>query len=532
MIPKAWDRRLYWWAVGIYVVLAVAALASGVTSWDEETDYLGIRTQIAHAVQMLHGDSPDYRDIHSNLEYYGAVGLLPAWIFWFLQQSLLVGRLTLPQALFYPAAEHQLTGFYFTSHLVLAAEFLCLSWLAIAIARELGGRFPWLAGCLTLLTPSLLGHSFVNPKDIPFALFYTAYTFTLLRRYRSTNVRWFGWSVLASGLLINQKFVAIVPVLLTEMLLVVLKTPAGRSLRRSVCVPTAGLLLALLLQPASWGLWPWDYLREAFDTFSNHEWGGCMWWGGSCVGIHQPGWLTLRYLLNWWSIKWPLLLVLLVVLQTIWCLNRICRNPQSLNWGTPWWLLLSQAALVPGMAVLRQSNLYDADRHTLFVYPALAVVGAFGFQRLWQWDRSLLLRRVMLSITAALAFVLLLDDLALNPYQSAYLNEWGRLTHDHKTTALDYWAVSAKESLRQAQLNDKLPLSPIVDDSGGPLPLFIGFRQLAGHVQMGVRPKLKFQVRDVPAFVNPEACIQASEVSRTLSTGQLLVMSRLWRCDS
>ena len=112
MLPKAWDRRLYWWAVGIYVVLAVAALASGVTSWDEETDYLGIRTQIAHAVQMLHGDSPDYRDIHSNLEYYGAVGLLPAWIFWFLQQSLLVGRLTLPQALFYPAAEHQLTGFY------------------------------------------------------------------------------------------------------------------------------------------------------------------------------------------------------------------------------------------------------------------------------------------------------------------------------------------------------------------------------------------------------------------------------------
>ena len=288
MIPKAWDRRLYWWAVGLYVVLAVAALASGVTSWDEETDYLGIRTQIAHAAQMLHGDSPDYRDIHSNLEYYGAVGLLPAWILWFVQQSLLVGRLTLPQALFYPAAEHQLTGFYFTSHLLLAAEFLGLSWLVIAIARELGARFPWLAGCLTLLIPSLLGHSFVNPKDIPFTLFYTAYTFTLLRRYR-TDVRWFGWSVLSSGLLINQKFVAIVPVLLTELLLFGLKPPAGRSLRRSLCVPLAGLLLALLLQPASWGLWPWVYLREAFDTFAHHEWGGCMWWGAPWGPINPAG---------------------------------------------------------------------------------------------------------------------------------------------------------------------------------------------------------------------------------------------------
>ena len=479
---------------------------------------------------MLHGDSPDYRDIHSNLEYYGAVGLLPAWIFWFLQQSLLVGRLTLPQALFYPAAEHQLTGFYFTSHLLLAAEFLGLSWLVIAIARELGARFPWLAGCLTLLTPSLLGHSFVNPKDIPFALSYTAYTFTLLRRYRSPDVRWLGWSVLSSGLLINLKFVAIVPVLLTELLLFGLKPPAGRSLRRSLFVPLAALLLALLFQPASWGLWPWVYLREAFDTFARHEWGGCMWWGSSCVGINQPGWLTLRYLWNWWSIKWPLLLVLLVALQTAWCLHRLRRVPQSLKWGTPWWLLLSQVVSVPGMAVLRQSNLYDADRHTLFVYPALAVVAAFGFQRLWQWDGPLLLRRALLAFAAALAFALVLDDLALNPYQSAYLNEWGRLSHDHKTTALDYWAVSAKESLRQAQLNGNLPLSPTVDDSLGPLPLFIGYRQLAGHVDMDASPRLKFQVRDVPAFSNLEVCTQASEVSRTLSTGHRLVMSRLWIC--
>ena len=532
MIPKAWDRRLYWWAVGLYVVLAVAALASGVTSWDEETDYLGIRTQIAHAVQLLHGDAPDYRDIHANLEYYGTVGLLPAWLLWFVQQAILVGRLSLPQALFYPAAEHQLTGFYFTSHLVLAVEFLGLSWVVIAIARELGARFPWLAGCLTLMTPSLLGHSFVNPKDIPFALFYTAYTLTLLKRHRSTDARWFGWSVLAAGLLVNQKFVALAPVLLTELLLFWIQPASTRFLRRSVALPLMGLLLALLLQPASWGLWPWVYLGEAFDTFARHEWGGCMWWGGSCVGINQPGWLTLRYLWNWWSIKWPLLLVLLVVTQLLWCLVRIRRDPRSLNWRSAWWLLLAQTLLVPGMAVIRQSNLYDADRHTLFVYPALAVVAAFGFQRLWQLTGPLLIRRALLALTAVLALVLLLDDLALNPYQSAYLNEWGRLSHDHRTTALDYWAVSAKESLRQAQLNGTLPLSPTAHDSVGPLPLFIGYRQLAGHVEQDVSPKLKFQVRDAPAFSSLDGCSQASEVSRTLSSGQRLVMSRLWRCDS
>ena len=183
------------------------------------------------------------------------------------------------------------------------------------------------------------------------------------------------------------------------------------------------------------------------------------------------------------------------------------------------------------MAVIRQSNLYDADRHTLFVYPALAVVAAFGFQRLWQWTGPWLMRRALLALAAVLALVLLLDDLALNPYQSAYLNEWGRLSHDHRTTALDYWAVSAKESLRQAQLNGTLPLSPTSHDSLGPLPLFIGYRQLAGHVEQDASPKLKFQVRDAPAFTSIEGCSKSSEVSRTLSSGQRLVMSRLWSCS-
>lgn len=510
----------------------MAALASGITSWDEETDYLGIRTQIAHAAKLLSGDSPDYRDIHSNLEYYGTVGLLPAWIFWFMQQSLLVGRLTIPQALFYPAAEHQLTGFYFVSHLILAAEFVSLSWLVILIARQLGARFPWFAGCLVLMTPSLLGHSFINPKDIPFALFYTAYTFTLLKRYNTKAPGWIGLSILASGLLINQKFVVIAPVFLMELMLYWLQPRKIRSFSRSLFVPLGALLLALLLQPASWGLWPWVYLREAFDTFARHEWGGCMWWGGSCVGINQPGWLTFRYLWNWTSIKWPMLLTLLVGIQIIWFIWTLFFSRKLLNWRSPWLLLLAQATLLPVMAIIRQSNLYDADRHILFIYPAIAVVAAFGLQNLSQSKMPISIRRMFLTITAILSALLVLDNLALNPYQSAYLNESGRLSHNHLTTALDYWAVSSKESLRQAQLSGQLSLSPTVDDSLSPLPLFIGFRQLAGRVDSSSATRLRFQVRDVSSFKSIDGCDQISEVSRVLVTGHRLVMSRLLACPN
>jgi len=135
---EAWDKNLYLFFVGIYLVLAIAAIFSGITSWDEETDYLGIRTQLAHAVEEILGHETNYKDIHSNLEYYGAVALFPAWLFWFMQQGLLIGRLSLAEALFDPSAEHQLTGFFATSHLLLAVEFLLLSWFVVKIARCVG----------------------------------------------------------------------------------------------------------------------------------------------------------------------------------------------------------------------------------------------------------------------------------------------------------------------------------------------------------------------------------------------------------
>ena len=282
----SWDSSLYLVVLGIYLTLFLAALSSGITSWDEETDYLGIRTQVAHAVEFLRGKNPDYRLIHSNLEYYGTAGLFPAWLAWFLQQSLLVGRLTLRQALYEPSADHQLTGFYATSHFLLGAEFVLLSLFIVAISRFLGAKLPWLSGCILLLTPSLIGHSFINPKDVPFALYYTCYTYFALRRSQSHDSRWFGFSILSAGLLINQKFISILPVFLTEVLLLIVRPGSTRS-ARNLFIPLFALLFALLLQPAAWGLFPWSYLSEAFDTFAVHEWGGCMWWGGSCVGVRH-----------------------------------------------------------------------------------------------------------------------------------------------------------------------------------------------------------------------------------------------------
>jgi len=331
LVSQKWDRNVYFCCLGIYAVLALSALNSGITSWDEETDYLGIRTQMVHALQLLKHQPSDYRNIHANLEYYGVVGLLPAWILWFVQQSKLTSRLTLNYAFYHPAAEHQLTGFFTTSHFVLATEFVLLSLLVVIAARLLDVSFPWLAGGMCLLLLSLLGHSFVNAKDIPFALFYTAYTVTLLQRHRSEQSRWLGLSILAAALLINLKSVFVLPLLLSEALLVTLQGSSRRHIFKSSLVFLGSTLLSLALQPSAWGLSPLRYFSEGFHTFASHEWGGCMFWGGRCVGVHDPSWSTAVYMWQWVSVKFPLLLIMLILFQLIWLLRKVPHNLYRLS---------------------------------------------------------------------------------------------------------------------------------------------------------------------------------------------------------
>ncbi|MFN9660703.1 MAG: hypothetical protein ACK6BC_10080 [Cyanobacteriota bacterium] len=552
--------------LGGYLVLALSSLLGGQVSWDEETDYLGIREQIAHGLRLLRGEPADYRAIHSNLEYYGTIGLLPAWLLWFLQRGLLTGRFSLDRALFHPAVEHQLTGFFTLSHGVLLVEMVLLSRVVVAIARRLPLRRPWLAGALVLATPTLLGHSFTNTKDVPFALFYSVYTLGLIQRATPSpdRQRWFPpgppalLALLGATLMVNQKFVALVPLLISEGVLALLRwrrlaglagggSPA-RDARGLATLLVPGLALsalaltgALLLQPAAWGQPPWRFLREAFATFAVHSWGGCMWFDGRCVGVRDPAWSAAGYMLQWLLAKLPLLLILLPLVQLLAWARQLPRRA--------WWsgslpdsvlLLGLQLLLIPSLAILRNSNLYDADRHLLFLVPPLAIVAVMGFERLrelptaqppWCGPRAWALAVVILLATGQVV-----DDLLLHPYQLAYFNELARHRLNHRNTAVEYWAVSAKEAVQQAQLRGRLAVNPTVADPVPTLPLFIGFRQLGGRVVPEANTRLLFQVRSPDDFLRPIptdlVCAKPVEVSRRQLLAPKLLMARLIVCGT
>lgn len=554
MAKPSWDRTVFRLVLGGYVVLALSSILAGQISWDEETDYLGIREQITHGLRLLRGDQPDYHAIHSNLEYYGTVGLLPAWLIWFAQRGVFTGRFSLDRALFHPAAEHQLTGFFAVSHSVLLVEMVLLSLVVVAIARRLPLRRPWLAGALVLTTPTLLGHSFANTKDVPFALFYSLYTLGLILRarvppddpWRVPPGRPMWLALLGATLMINLKMVSLVPVVISELALALPRWRRASGLLPVVALPAAALAGALALQPASWGQAP-RFVAEAFSAFAVHSWGGCMWFDGACVGIADPSWSAAGYLARWLGAKLPLLLILLPLVQVLAWLGQAVGRLRGRGEGRGWppgveahacLLLGLQVMLIPSLAAVRNSNLYDADRHLLFLVPPLAVLAVMGFERLQAWPTSAPAwrgpRAWALALVALLAIGQVVDDLLLHPYQLAYFNEVARHRLNHTNTAVEYWSVSAKEAVQQAQLRDRLPLNPTVEDSLPSAPLFIGFRQLGGRVAPGADTRLWFQVRSPLEFSQgpPSSlvCAKPVEVSRRQLLAPKLVMSRLLVC--
>lgn len=532
MIPIRSQRLIYFFLLSLCVLLSLASINHGLNTWDEETDYLGIRSTIAHAVDLLRGNNPDFRDIHSNLEFYGSVGMLPAWIAWFFQQSLLVDRISLSQALFDPTVDHQLTGFFETLHLTLLIYLVLISALAIKISNKLKINHYYMAGALALLVPSLLGHSFTNSKDIPFAFFYTLYTYTLIQRRTKTPVKYKILSIISAGLLVNIKFVAFLPVAISEILFnLTLARSHSASRTKFISIPLFLLCvisIALLLQPASWLQYPHDYISEAFATFSRHKWGGCMWWKGTCIGIYSEEWSAFKYILKWLLTKLPILLIFLLFVYAYSIISSFKSLSSTVNNHL---FVITQLLLIPFLASFGNSNLYDTDRHLLFIYPPIAILSSYSLDKIFATTPIIFASKPIKALTCAFFLILVVDNLTLFPYNTSYLNEATRFFLDYTNTSIEYWGSSSKEALRLAQRSKKLPLNPVVRDSLSPLPLFINARQLAFHVSSDSTTEIIFQLRNPDSFNDLSTeCELGSTVTRTLFPFKTLTLSKLWIC--
>ena len=354
-----------------------------------------------------------------------------------------------------------------TTHLLLAIFGIVGVVFAFRLASLLGGsRAGFLTAAALTLTPAYYGHSFMNPKDLPFAVLFIASIYYLVRAYDdfpTLNRRAVISLGLAFGLSLGVRAGAIMLFGYFAVLLVLWQATqyvkrghdSLNSMPKNVLTGAKGFLLVAVLAWAVMLIW-WPYAQlspllnplRAMRTLAHFTyWPETVLYRGAFVWGSKVPW---HYLPTWFLITLPefyflgFALGLLVVLLRG---RQPARIPphHSTDIATKVAFLVFAVLFPVIVAIVMHPVLYDAQRHFLFLIPLLAVLVGVGvssfFEILPGWPTTA--AAAALAVSAVLTIV---DMVRLHPYQYVYFNRsFGGLPAALGRYETDYWGLSYKE---------------------------------------------------------------------------------------
>ena len=318
---------------------------------------------------------------------------------------------------------------YLTRHILNALLGALLILFSGLIAVRLSG---YRAGILTilflLLSPRILGHSYNNLKDIPFAMGYIMAIYGLLvviKKYPLIKPLPWIWMCLglaiafgtrAGGLILIPIFFFFIFLrwILSQEIKGLGTWPVWKNglayffLTTLAC--TAGCLLALIA---------WPYAREAPIRHSLEALQVMTHYSISIRQLFEGHWLWSENLPAYYPLKYILITNPLLVIAGL--------GLQFLIWKKSKYLiliLLSFAFVFPLFWVMiKASNLYGGWRHLLFVYPAIVIIAACS------WDALLKIKKpIFLQSLTIIALIIglvgpLIHTIKYHPVEYVYFNK-------------------------------------------------------------------------------------------------------------
>ena len=319
----------------------------------------------------------------------------------------------------------------------------------------------WLSGYRTgiivmflfAITPVFMGHSQNNLKDIPFALGYIASIFFMLRllfgkdRYRFRHILLltlsigFALSIRAGGLLLICYLFLFSLIKAVQDIIINKKEGINRSIKLFIIVVLisgAAYFLGILL-------WPYalqDPLRNVYDSYE--------------VMAHFPA--TFRQIFEgkviwsdfvpWYYLPKSMVITIPVVVLTGFIAffgftGKIARSGKALIYG----LILFTIIFPVIFVMIEKSNLYSSWRQFLFVYPAMVLLAAAGFDLIFSLIKSWYYRLipVVLILVFAVPPVRYMADNW--PYSYFYYNILtGGLKGAYGNYETDYYYVGQTEA--------------------------------------------------------------------------------------
>lgn len=432
-------QKIFWGLAGVFLVATILlALSSGINADDEyQNDY---SEKLVSYYATMGKDTSALNIPKGNMHFYGG--------FFDLTTGLVNKALGFDT---YDRAYHQVRHVFNAVLGVLAMLFVGLT------AKEIAG---WRAGILALvllfLSPRFLGHSLMNPKDIPFAAgFAIANYYIILLLKTLPKPKWSTLIGLALGLALALATRAGGLLLFGYLGLFLgldflfkhglkgLSTHSklvGTYAVYGIGVAIVGYILAILT-------WPWALQSpianplKALSEFSALGVKIRVLFEGENVMSDK----TIWYYPLLWMIKTIPLFVLIgftgsfVLFRSLW--KKYAPIPV---------LLMLFASVFPVLYIIyKDSTLHDGWRHLLFVYPSMVVVATLC----WMVIESLFSKNKTgrYIVYAVLGLLLLEPSIFIGNnlhYPYVYFNPiGGGLKGAYGYYETDYWGLSTKQAL-------------------------------------------------------------------------------------
>ncbi len=348
-------------------------------------------------------------------------------------------------------------GYYKVRHVWIALMgALTMYFLALFVGEIAGLQAALLSIVLMFFTMRFVGHSFFNPKDIPFAAGYMIslyYLYRLLKQMpdprKSTLVGLAAGIALCFGVRVGGLLVVAYAGLFLGLLFLYSYGIGSvfRDLDKvkkyvvALGVPAlAGILVGLLFWP--YGLTnPLRNIPDSLEAFSNFQTAIKVLFAGEMVWSSD---IPFQYIFTWMGITWPVFSLVGIglfagFLRGIWKKY----NPIAIMFAGFTFLFPIAYVLIQG------SILYDGWRHFLFVYaPAMALV-ALGWNYLatkLQPNPKLKYAAWGLLALCSIDSVVFLLRNSTVPY--VYFNPIiGGVNGANGNYELDYWGASVKQAV-------------------------------------------------------------------------------------
>jgi len=367
------------------------------------------------------------------------------------------------------SASHVLPfGVYETRHLINALFGLITIVAAYKTgAHLLGSMGGFLSALFLTLTPVFYGHSFNNPKDVPFAALCAVALYFILRswdelpRVSGKLMAKLGISFgLAMGVRVGGVIMlGYLALLWMAWLLTRLSTHSSHvenSLSHTSAFVRLSFYFACIVLLA-WAImllfWPWAQINPlvnpvlAMRAIAHYQWPGEVFFGGRMIRATELPW---TYLPTWLAISLPEFYFVAPLAGCFVAIKLVIKRNSfhAFDGRILKVCLLVFALCFPvALAITLRSTIYDGLRQFLFIIPPLAVLSGISVASLFTCDARKPIKLIVAGAIMLSIGMTVYDMINLHPYQTVYFNRSvaGGLTNAARSFETDYWGNSYRE---------------------------------------------------------------------------------------